>query len=191
MNKKIKLNLYDISDIALSISFLILCSFISIPLFNGFISFTLQLFAIFLIIYCFSFIKSFLSIFIYELIGLTGIPVFSNFTGGISVFLGPTGGFLIGFLLLPLIFFILYKIIRNKNISYAIFIFFSLLILYLIGNAWFTFIYKNSSINFYNSLFITTFPFIIPDLFKGFLALIIGHKITPIIYKKRSEKNFN
>ena len=37
---------------------------------------------------------------IYLLIGLVGIPVFSGFTGGLGKVLGPTGGYLIGYLLL-------------------------------------------------------------------------------------------
>lgn len=34
---------------------------------------------------------------IYLLLGMIGLPVFSNFTGGISCLLGPTGGFLMSF----------------------------------------------------------------------------------------------
>lgn len=37
---------------------------------------------------------------IYLLIGFTGIPVFSGFTGGIGKVLGPTGGYMIGYLVL-------------------------------------------------------------------------------------------
>ena len=36
----------------------------------------------------------------YLLLGAVGIPVFSHFKGGVATFLGPTGGFLWGFLLL-------------------------------------------------------------------------------------------
>ena len=37
---------------------------------------------------------------IYLLIGLVGIPVFSGFTGGIGKVLGPTGGYMLGYLFL-------------------------------------------------------------------------------------------
>ena len=37
---------------------------------------------------------------VYLLLGAAGLPVFSGFTGGLGRFVGPTGGFLWGFLLL-------------------------------------------------------------------------------------------
>lgn len=36
---------------------------------------------------------------IYLLLGTAGLPVFSGFTGGLSKLAGPTGGYLIGFVL--------------------------------------------------------------------------------------------
>jgi len=35
---------------------------------------------------------------VYLLMGLVGLPVFSGFTGGLGILLGPTGGFLLGYL---------------------------------------------------------------------------------------------
>lgn len=40
---------------------------------------------------------------IYLLLGLVGVPVFSGFSGGMAKLLGPTGGYLVGFLLLAVI----------------------------------------------------------------------------------------
>jgi biotin transport system substrate-specific component len=39
-----------------------------------------------------------LSVLLYILMGAVGIPVFSGFSGGFSVIVGPTGGFIIGFI---------------------------------------------------------------------------------------------
>lgn len=47
--------------------------------------------------------KGTLSYIIYLLLGLVGLPVFSGFTGGVGKLAGPTGGYLIGFILLAYI----------------------------------------------------------------------------------------
>ncbi len=39
----------------------------------------------------------------YLLLGLAGLPVFSGFLGGFGHFIGPTGGFLVGFVPLALL----------------------------------------------------------------------------------------
>ena len=47
--------------------------------------------------------KGTLSVLIYLLLGLVGLPVFSGFSGGFAKLAGPTGGYLIGFLfMIPL-----------------------------------------------------------------------------------------
>ncbi|MEW6040774.1 MAG: biotin transporter BioY [Elusimicrobiota bacterium] len=43
-------------------------------------------------------IDAFASTFLYVLLGLAGLPVFSAEKAGMSVFLGPTGGYIIGFI---------------------------------------------------------------------------------------------
>ena len=40
---------------------------------------------------------------LYLLLGTVGLPVFSGFTGGVGKLLGPTGGYLIGFIFLAAI----------------------------------------------------------------------------------------
>lgn len=47
--------------------------------------------------------RSFISVMLYLLLGMAGLPVFTGFTGGIGRLLGPTGGYLIGYLLIALI----------------------------------------------------------------------------------------
>ena len=39
-----------------------------------------------------------LAVLVYILLGVVGLPVFSGFRGGIGALLGPTGGYLLGFL---------------------------------------------------------------------------------------------
>lgn len=70
---------------------------ISIPTPWG-IPLTLQTFAVALAGYCLGKYKGTMSVLIYILLGLAGIPVFANFTGGIAKLAGATGGYIWGFL---------------------------------------------------------------------------------------------
>ena len=59
--------------------------------------------AVYFTIYVLGTKKGTISYLIYLLIGLIGIPVFSGFTGGPAKLLGPTGGYLIGFIFMALL----------------------------------------------------------------------------------------
>ncbi len=72
---------------------------VAIPLPSG-IPITLQTFAVSLAGYTLGARYGALSVAVYLLLGAVGIPVFAGMNAGIGVFVGPTGGFLIGFLLL-------------------------------------------------------------------------------------------
>lgn len=74
---------------------------IAIPI-PGAVPLTLQTFGVALCAYVLGIKYGSLSYLIYFLLGLFGVPVFSNFTGGFSKLFGTTGGFLIGFFFLAL-----------------------------------------------------------------------------------------
>ena len=58
---------------------------------------------IYLTVYLLGAKKGCISYLIYMLLGVVGLPVFSGYTGGIAKLAGPTGGYLVGFILLALI----------------------------------------------------------------------------------------
>lgn len=72
-------------------------SWISIPMPIA-IPVTLQTFGMALIGYVLGAYSGTISVAIYILLGAIGLPVFSGFIGGFSKIVGPTGGFIIGFL---------------------------------------------------------------------------------------------
>ncbi|PLV56908.1 biotin transporter BioY [Thermotoga sp. SG1] len=72
-------------------------AWISIPI--GPVPFTLQVFFVFLSAYILGKKYGTLSIAAYVLLGAIGLPVFANFKGGAQVLVGPTGGYLFGFIL--------------------------------------------------------------------------------------------
>ena len=60
-----------------------------------------------------------ISYLIYMLLGVVGLPVFSGYTGGIAKLAGPTGGYLVGFILLALISGIVLEK-TNRNIVWSL-----------------------------------------------------------------------
>ena len=75
----------------------------SIPLPFNLVPISLTNLVIYFTMYILGMKKGTISYCIYLLIGLVGLPVFSAFTGGPGKLLGPTGGYLIGFIFLALI----------------------------------------------------------------------------------------
>lgn len=85
--------------VALFAALLAVLSQLSVPLPSG-VPVTLQTFAVALCGFALGAKLGTLSVAVYLLLGAVGLPVFSGFVGGIGVFLGVTGGFLWGFLVL-------------------------------------------------------------------------------------------
>lgn len=169
-----------ITEIALFVSVITICSWISIPLI---IPITLQTLIIFLVIHISDFKTSMISVIIYIILGLIGVPVFSFFKSGLASILGPTGGFIIGFI--PLTFFssLLTEKHKGNKIFCLLVYLFGLLLLYTIGSLWYYFVYSKDSIS--SILLICVIPFIIPDIIKIVLAIYIGSTFIKMI-KKRS-----
>lgn len=85
--------------IAMSTAIIAALSQISIPLPSG-IPVTLQTFAIALIGFVLGTHGAGMATILYIILGLIGLPVFSNFGAGVAVLFGKTGGFLFGFILM-------------------------------------------------------------------------------------------
>ena len=96
MNKPTKSNKNKTRDmvfIALFAVLMAVCSWISIP---TAIPITMQTFGVFLTLNFLGGKKGTVSVCIYLLLGLIGLPVYANFTSGIGILLGMTGGYMIG-----------------------------------------------------------------------------------------------
>ncbi len=85
----------DIAFIALAAAMMAVSAQISIPLT---IPVTLQTLAVFLAVTLLGTYRGCVAIAIYIVMGIIGLPVFANFKGGFSAVLGPTGGYIIGFI---------------------------------------------------------------------------------------------
>jgi len=159
-----------------------ICSWITVPFA---IPFTLQTFSIFFTLFFLGGIKGTISIIIYILLGLVGVPVFSGFNSGIAAFLGPSGGYLIGFVVLGILYSIFTIPLKNSLSSKLISSFLGLLVCYTIGTMWYVYIYLNGNIESASMvLLVCIVPYIIPDIIKICLAYYIAKKTNSILERK-------
>ena len=100
-----------------------------------------------------------LSVAVYLLIGLVGVPVFSGYGAGIAKLAGPTGGYLVGYLLLA---FIGGLFIAQHKADAAC---------YVLGTAWFVF---QMQCELGYALSVCVYPFIALDLAKIVVSCIVG-----------------
>lgn len=85
----------DIFMISLSVALMGILSNIQIPLWP--VPITMQTFGVFLIAFFFGSNRGTISILLYLIVGLLGLGVFAGYSSGYAPFIGPTGGYLIGF----------------------------------------------------------------------------------------------
>ena len=122
------------------------------------------------------------------------MPVFSNFNGGISAILGPTGGYVIGFIFMPPVYTLISKLGKESFVFRALGLLASLVACYLFGTVWFYFVYigKGQSVGFNQVLSWCVIPFIGPDLVKGLFAVLLGERLlksTPLGKYKFAKKS--
>ena len=87
-----------ITKITLMTAFLIVASYIVIPMPFAVASISLQTLAVNLIALLLSPLEAGISILVYILLCGAGVPVANGGKGGVAYLMGPTGGFFIGFL---------------------------------------------------------------------------------------------
>ena len=171
----------DMVYIAIGAVLIVICSWINIP---TAVPFTLQTFAVFFILMLLGGERGTISILIYILLGAIGVPVFAGFSGGIGILFGNTGGYILGFIFIGLIYTLFTKIFKKKSIFIKIAaLVIGLAICYAFGTIWFMHVYLRDSgeVGLLAVLGWCVFPFIIPDLIKMALAVVIAKRIEPVL----------
>ena len=146
---------------------LAICAWISIPVFQ--LTFTLQTFAVFLALFTLGGKRGTLTIGIYLLLGSVGLPVFSGFRGGLGALLGVTGGFLWGFLLTGILYWVLERICKPLGIGLG------LAACYLAGSIWYS-VYAGNA-GFGAALLQCVLPYLLPDVLKIALAQYLAKRL--------------
>lgn len=175
-----KMSAKDIAFVALFVSLMAVCSWISVP---AAVPFTMQTFAVFLTSALIGGRLGTITVIVYLLLGATGVPVFAGFSGGISELLGPSGGYLIGFVFSALVMWAAESVSDGSFRSVTVSMVPALLICYAFGTAWFVIVYTKTSgsIGIGAALSMCVLPYIIPDVLKIFLASALARKLRPLI----------
>ena len=180
--KDSKLTTRDLAYIAIFAVVMAICSWITIPMT---VPFTLQTMGVFLACIVLGGKRGTLSILVFILLGAVGIPVFSGFTGGFGILLGSTGGYIIGFIASALIMWLFERIFGEKPWAIVVSMVLGLAACYAIGTVWFMLVYaKNSgAVGLGVVLGWCVIPFIIPDIAKMAVALVMGRQLKGILRK--------
>ena len=121
-----------------------------------------------------------LSCMIYLLIGLVGVPVCSGFSGGPGKLLGPTGGYLIGYLFMAWLCGLFVEKWPEKALLQFTGMVLGTLVCYLLGTIWLSF---QADLSFQAALAAGVLPFIPGDLAKIVVSMVIGKQIRKRLRK--------
>lgn len=112
-----------------------------------------------------------LSVLLYILLGAIGLPVFSAFSGGLGILIGPTGGYIIGFLVQAFLMG-LYMDQFNKTYFHAIIAnLFGMIVTLAFGATWLKIL---GDLSWTAALMSGVVPFIIVGVIKAILAAWLG-----------------
>ncbi|NMA06417.1 MAG: biotin transporter BioY [Ruminococcaceae bacterium] len=127
---------------------------------------------------------------VYILLGVAGLPVFGGMKSGPSVIAGPTGGFIIGYLVMAFICGSMPKIFKKNNIKIfegvaiqTISMAVANILLYLFGSFWFK-VYAKTSL--FGAFVACVVPFLIGDAVKIAFSAVIVVKLERILKRKRT-----
>ena len=110
-------------------------------------------------------------------------PVFAGFSGGIGVFLQSSGGYLAGFLLSALLMWGMEKLLGRSTVILGISMVLGLLVCYAAGTIWFMAVYtaNTGAVGVGTVLAWCVIPFILPDLVKIAVALVLTKRLAGVV----------
>lgn len=152
------------------------CAWICVPV--GAVTFTMQSFAVSLCLLLLGGKWGSVSVFVYLMLGLVGLPVFSGFQGGLGMILGPTGGYLTGFALWALAFWGITALFGKKSRLPALIA--GQILCYACGTVWMVCTYTQSGV--FEVMLTSMVPYLLPDALKITLAWLLAKRLSARIF---------
>jgi len=176
--KKKQISTSTMAVVALMTAVLCVLAPFSIPI--GPIPISMATFGLYLTVIILGGKKATIVCLLYMLIGFVGLPVYSGFTGGPARLLGPTGGYLSGYLLLTIIAgWFVDKFPGKKEICLLGFIL-GTVVCYGVGTVWLA---VQMELDLASALKIGVMPFLIGDVIKIVMAVWCGEIIKKAIVR--------
>lgn len=178
--KKISFKTVDIVYIGVFAAIIAVCSWIQIPLT---VPITLQTLGICTAAGLLGFKRGTLSVIVYVLLGLVGVPVFAGFSAGVGVLFGVTGGYILGFIFTAAITGFCVDRFGRKLSVYLLSMAGGVIACYVFGTIWFLIFYSKMGepMSLWSALSMCVVPFLIPDAVKiavsAFICLKVGKHV--------------
>jgi biotin transport system substrate-specific component len=119
-----------------------------------------------------------ISVGIYLLVGAIGLPVFVGGKGGLAHFLGPTGGYLLGFAACALVTGFLAEKSSNAGIKDVLAVVLGSLAIYVFGVPWLKLV---TAMSWQKALTLGMLPFLPGDAIKATAAVLLARAIRPML----------
>jgi len=172
MKERKSFSIYNMVLMALFASVICIVGPLAVPV--GPVPISLMNLVLFMSVYVLGWKKGTIAYLVYLCIGLIGLPVFSGFEGGIGKLMGPTGGYLVGFIFTTIVSGIIIEKWGCKKFVVGVGMGLGMLIAYGFGTAWFCASTGNGIVQ---ALWLCVLPFVLGDIVKIIVAISIGNML--------------
>lgn len=162
----------DMTRCAVLAAVLAVCAWLSVPIGDQAVS--LQTFGVFLALGLLGGKLGTLTVAVYLLLGVAGLPVFTGFRGGMAMLMGPTGGYLWGFAATAVLYWLL-----ERRLPQWLNMALGMALCYTCGTLWYSCVYASGGAG---AVIVTCIlPYLLPDAVKIVLALSLSRKLSPLM----------
>lgn len=164
-----KSSVYPLAMTAVMAALIAAISPFAIPI--GPISITLCTLALYFSPYILGWKRASLAALVYIMLGMVGMPVFSKFQGGLGVLMGPTGGYILGYIPMVVLVGLVIRLAPQNRVLQFLGMIGATAVLYAFGTVWYM-ILSGNDLAFAMKWCVV--PFIPLDLVKMAIAMLLG-----------------
>lgn len=162
----------DITFTAVGVALITVGAWVSVPL--GPIPFTLHTLALAFVLVGMSARQATLSVVLYIALGGLGLPLFAGMKGGLASLAGPTGGFLLGFLVAAFVSLLVRRLMAEGSARDVVTVVAMLVCSYGLGMWW---LMTSTGMGFAPAFAAACAPFIIPDIVKVAVGITLARAV--------------